>query len=121
MSTVADLMGLGMPGPLASRIGNTPTSQLGVGTTIGGSLIQTTLTSGDAESGQTAFTLPAGASLGRPFYFYNSGAATALIFPPDANGTIDAGSGGASYSVATHIGAVFIRISATAWMAIKSA
>ena len=33
MSTTADLIGLGMPSALASRIGNTPASIAGIGTT----------------------------------------------------------------------------------------
>jgi hypothetical protein len=42
MSTVEDLMGLGMPGPLAARIGNSPKTVAGVGTAQTGAAAITT-------------------------------------------------------------------------------
>ena len=122
MSTVQDLMGLGFPGPLAARIGNTPATLAGVGTALsGGAAIQTSFTNGTTSGGATAFVLPSAASLGRPFIFFCSTATTALVYPPDSNSTIQGGSAGGSFSVAQNKTALFIRISSTAWCAVLSA
>lgn len=121
MSTVQDLMGLGLPGPLASRIGNSPITVAGVGTAqTGAGVIQTSLTNGTTAVSQTAFVLPAAASLGRPFYFFNSSATTALVFPP-LGAAIQGGSANASFSVAQNKTAIFIPLSATSWCAVLSA
>lgn len=115
MSTVADLMGLGMPGPLANRLGNTPTTIAGVGTAAAtAALIQTGLTNATTSSGQTAFIFNSSASLGRPFTFFCSTATTALVFPP-TGGNFNGGSTDASFSVAQNKTAIFTRISSTAW------
>lgn len=121
MSTVQDLMGLGMPGGLANRIGNTPATVAGVGTAqTGAAAIQTSLTNATTAGGATAFVLPSAASLGRPFFFFNSSSTTALVFPP-TSGTIQGGSANASFSVAQNKTAIFIRLTSTAWCAVLSA
>jgi hypothetical protein len=121
MSTVADLMGLGMPGPLANRIGNTPLTIAGVGTAqVGAAAIQTSATFATTSGGATAFVLPTAASLGREFWVFNSTATTALVFPP-TSGTIQGGSANASFSVAQNKTAVFMRMTSTAWAAVLSA
>ncbi len=116
MSTTQDLMGLGMPGPLASRLGNTPVTQAGTGTTnTGATLIQGPLTNATTAGGATAFILPAGASLGRQFMFFNSSATTALVFPP-VGGNFNGGSTDASFSVAQNKFVFFVRLSANNWV-----
>lgn len=115
MSTVADLMGLGMAGPLAGRLGNTPATQAGAGTTnTGATSIQTSVTNATTASSQTAFIFNSGASLGRPFYFFNSSATTALVYPP-VGGNFNGGSTDASFSVAQNKMCIFIRLSTNNW------
>lgn len=121
MSTVQDLMGLGMPGPLANRLGNTPTTIAGTGTAaVGAALVQSGLTNATTSSGQTAFIFNSAASLGRPFFFFNSSATTALVYPP-SGGNFNGGSADASFSVAQNKLAIFIRISTNAWASILTA
>jgi len=121
MSTVADLMGVGMPGAQANRLGNTPTTQAGAGTAAAGAtLIQGHLTNATTASSQTAFIFNAAASLGAPFWFFNSSATTALVYPP-SGGNFNGGTTDASFSVAQNKLAVFIRISSTAWASILTA
>lgn len=121
MSTIADLMGLGMPGPLASRLGNTPTTIAGVGTSASGAaVIQTGLTNATTSSGQTAFIFQSTASLGRPFFFFNSTATTALVYPT-TGGNFNGGSTDASFSVAQNKMAIFMRLSTNNWATILTA
>lgn len=121
MSTIQDLMGVGMPGPQASRIGNTPITQAGVGTAqTGASLIQGSLTNATTSGGATAFVFNAAASLGRVFYFFNSSATTALVFPP-SGGNFNGGSADSSFSVAQNKLAAFIRLSTNNWAVILTA
>lgn len=115
MSTVLDLMQLGMPGPLANRLGNTPLTQAGATTAnTTATAIQGHVTNATTASSQTAFILPAGASLGAPFYFFNSSSTTALVFPP-VGGNFNGGSTDASFSVVQNKAAFFLRLSATNW------
>lgn len=115
MSTVQDLMGLGFPGPLANRLGNSPITIAGVGTTnTGAALIQSGLTNATTASSQTAFIFNAAASLGRPFYFFNSSATTALVYPP-VGGNFNGGSTDASFSVAQNKFCTFMRLSTNNW------
>jgi hypothetical protein len=108
MSTTADLMGLGFPPALAGRLGNTPqsisgngTSQTGATKISGGGLFLITPTSSN-----TAFVLDGTLSTGRPVYLWNQSASqTALIFPP-TGGKINGGSTNASVSIGTNAGAI---------------
>ena len=108
MSTTADLMGLGMSPALAGRLGNTPQSVAGNGTTQTGA---TTLAGGAVflatpAASNTAFVLSNAISTGRPVYFWNQSASqTALIYPP-SGGKINGGSTNASISVAALSGAI---------------
>lgn len=90
MSTTMDLTGLGMTPALASRLGNTPATVAGVGTTQtgaallgGGGFFILTCTSSN-----TAFVLTKAFSTGRPVWIDNSSALSATIFPP-SGGTIN--------------------------------
>ena len=115
MSTVADLMGLGMPGPLANRLGNTPAAVTGTGTAaVGAALIQTSVTVLTTASSQTACILPAAASLGRPFTVFCTSATTGLVYPP-TGGNFNNGSTDASFSLAQNKAAIFTRLSSTLW------
>jgi len=109
MSTIQDLMGVGMSPALASRLGNSPTSLSGTGTTQTGA----TMITGSSvylltpTSSNTAFVLNSAFSTGRPIYLWNqSSTQTALIFPP-TGGTINNGSANASVSVAPLSGIIF--------------
>jgi hypothetical protein len=109
MSTTADLMGLGMPPALAGRLGNTPqtiagvgTSQTGAGALSGGGLFVLTPTSSN-----TAFVLSNATSTGRPVYVYNSSATyIATIFPP-SGGSINGGATNAGFTIPPLSGMLF--------------
>ena len=124
MSTIQDLMGLGMPGQLAGRLGNNVTTALaGVGTAqTGAAAITNKVTSGTTAGGATAFVLPSSASIGSVWYFLNTSSTAALVFPPPGvSGTINGGSADASFSVAQNKPTIFVRISSVAWLANLSA
>lgn len=121
MAMISDLMGLGMPGPLASLLGNTPTTIAGVGTSQAGaaklnaSMVQ--LTTG---SGQTAFIFNSAASLSRLYFIYNSSATTALLFP-GVGGTIVGSSQDASLSLAQNKSVMVWHYSSLIWVPLISA
>lgn len=112
MSTTTDLMGLGMPGPLASRLGYNPTTLVCTGTAAGTAATMTskmvTLT---AAASQTGAIIPSGLSLGGVMYINTDHAttATAVVYPP-SGATID---NGASFSLAQDKAAIVWRLSAT--------
>ena len=121
MSTVQDLMGLGMPGPLASRIGNSPITITAVGTAaVGAAAIQSSLSILTTAGGATAVILPSGASLGRVFWVFCNTATTALVFP-HTGGNFNNGTTDASFSLAQNKTAGFIRISSTVWVSVLTA
>lgn len=121
MATTQDLMGLGLPGPLANRLGFSPLTQAGATTAnTTATLIQGHLTNATTASSQTAFIFNSLAALGQPFYFFNSSATTALVFPP-VGGNFNGGSTDASFSVAQNKLAVFIRLSTNNWASILTA
>jgi hypothetical protein len=124
MSTIQDLMGLGMSGWLAGRLGNSVTLNLaGVGTAqTGAAAITNKVTTATTSSGQTAFVLPTNASIGSVWYFFNQSATAALVYPPPGvSGTINGGSTDASFSVAQNKPTIFVRASTAVWMANLSA
>jgi hypothetical protein len=106
LSTTADLMGLGMPVALASRLGNTPQSVSGVGTIQAGAAL---LSGGSTflitpTTGNMAFMISASTSTGRPIYLWNqSSSYTALIYPPNG-GAFNGGSPNVSVSIAPVMG-----------------
>lgn len=120
MSTVQDLMGLGMPGPLANRLGNSITALTTTGTSsTTAALIQTSVTVLTTAGSQTGAILPAGASLGRPFYVTNPTATGGVIYPPA--GCTFSTSASTSYAMAQYNSAIFIRTSATVFMVVTGA
>ena len=120
MSTVQDLMGLGLPGPLASRLGNTPTALTTTGTSsTTAALIQNHVTQLTTAGSQTGAILPSAASLGGPFYVTNLTSTGAVIYPPA--GCSFNTSAGTSYSMAQYNTAMFIRVSSTVFAVMAGA
>lgn len=100
MALVSDLTGLGLPGALALKLGNTIASVAGVGTTqTGAAPIKGGVVLATPTSSNTAFLLDSLASATRLSFFYNqSSSQTALIYPP-TSGTINGGAANAALSV----------------------
>lgn len=118
-----DLMGLGFSWPQAERLGViNPSTVAGVGTAQSGAaaLAGSTFVQGTTASGQTAFVLSSTYPLWREFYFYNTTATAALVFPP-SGGAIDNGSSDASVSVAQNRGRMFIRTGTNSWISFYGA
>lgn len=107
MSTALELMGLGMPPALASRLGNTPASVNGNGTgQTGATLINSPVNLITPSSGNTAFVLSNSLSTGRPVWLWNqSTTVTALVFPPSGASFVG-GSANGSISIPPATGAV---------------
>lgn len=120
MSTVQDLMGLGFPGPLAARLGNSYTALTTTGTaSTTAAAISTSLTALTTASSQTGAILPSAASIGRPFYVTNTTATGGVVYPP-AGSTFNT-SASTSYSMAQYNTAVFIRLTSSLWAVMASA
>lgn len=126
MSTTADLMGLGLPPALASRLGINPATLAGIGTAqVGAAVTGTPMVLATLSAGNTAFQLNPAFSTGRPVWFWNTSATlTALVFPPPG-GTINGGAANASVSVPPLSGAIFqlqngSGVAAEQWGAISS-
>jgi hypothetical protein len=86
MSTVQDLMGLGMPGALANRLGNSvndPLVAAGTSSTTA-TTIQNHVTNVTAASSQTGVIIPASASIGSVWFIScdHATTATAVVYPP---------------------------------------
>lgn len=122
MSTVADLMGLGMPGALASRLGFTPTTLTTTGTSATtAAAITTKLTILTTASSQTGAILPATASLGGIFIVTNPTATTGIVYP-DSGGTINGGTattGG--QNIAQNKTIIFVKVAALTWVSVLTA
>ena len=118
MSTVADLMGLGMPAALAARLGNTPTSITAAGTSQStATLITQHVAMVNAQSSQTGAVFSSNASLGAPFFVVSPvgvSAATAVIYCP-VSGTMN-GSTNGSVLLTTGKTAIFTQTAALAWV-----
>lgn len=121
MALQTDLMGLGMPGPLANLLGNATGTIAGVGTAQATAAILTSsmakLTTG---SGQTAFVFRSTTTISRLFFLYNSSATTALIFPP-VGGTIVGQSQDASFSLAQNKSVIFWHFDTNTYVALLTA
>ena len=118
MSTVADLMGLGMPAALAARLGNTPTAVTGAGTSQAtATAISQHVSMVNAQSSQTGAIFASAASLGAPFYVVSPvgvSAATAVIYCP-VSGTMNGTTNG-SVVLTTGKSAIFVQTGALAWV-----
>lgn len=122
MATTQELMGLGMPGPLAAIIGNTPMTVTGTGTAQAGGATLRSMSSLVTSSGQTAFTIPANASISRLFFVFNPSATTALIYPPvGVSASIGGGAADAAFSLVQNKSAIIWRFSTTVFGAVLTA
>ena len=123
MSTVGDLMGLGMPGPLASRLGNTPTTLTAAASTsqTGAALITQHVTLVTAATGANSVIFATAASLGAVNWVTNStGSAVALLVYCPVSSTMNQTSNG-NLSIATGKTAVFVQNAQSAWVSILTA
>ena len=115
----SDLTQLGIPDQAAQRLGQTWTTVAGVGTAQTGAAslpAQVKAVKATTAGGATAFVLSNSLGLGEPYWFFNSSATTALVYPP-SGGNIQGGSTDASFSVAQNKTAIFNRMSSTTWCA----
>lgn len=118
MATINDLMGLGMPGPLASRLGSNIAAitcagtSAGTATTINASLAQLT-----AASSQTGAIFPTTMSLAKIFIINTVSSTSAVLYPP-SGATIN---GAASLTLAQNKTVAVIRYSSTILVAILTA
>lgn len=112
MSTIQDLMGLGLPGPLANRLGNSVTALTTTGTDAAhAAAITNHVTVLTTAGSQTGAILPVSMSIGAPFYVTNSTSTGGVVYPPTGSTFITSAS--TSYSMAQYNSAIFIRITAT--------
>lgn len=114
-AATTSLMGLGMPGPLATAIGITKKTITGVGTTQGGS--SPVVYAGDfslltTAAGATACTIDSGFPVSQSAVVVNISTVTGLLFPP-TSGTINGGSANASVAIPPGASAEVTRTSAT--------
>lgn len=118
MALASDLVGAKFDWLQASLLGFTPVTLAGVGTAqSGAAAITTNFTLGTTAGGATAFVLPADAPLTVPYYFVNTSATAALLFPP-TGGSINGGSANASISVAQNQSVELFRTSTNAWYSV---
>lgn len=120
MATRQDLMGLGMPGPLATLLGNVPTSVTGIGTSQAGGALLQSMTSCVTAGGATAYTISANTSLSRLFFVFNGSSTTALIYPP-VGGAIGGGATDAAFSLVQGKSVIIWRFSTNVFPAVLTA
>jgi len=122
MARPEDLMGLGMPGPLAQLEGFTiPTAVAGATTAQAtATLLTGSINLITTAASQTAVRLPSDTALAVPIMVYNSTSTAALVFPP-TGGNINEAATNASFSVAQAKTTTFWRVSTTKWIAVLSA
>lgn len=123
MSSVQDLVGLGMPPDLARREGLTlgAITAAGSSSTTATALGGTTLANVTASGGADGVILPSDAPLGRPYIVFNAGATTVNVFPPSL-GTINGGTATTgSVTVAQNKVRIFWRYNSTIWISILTA
>lgn len=85
MSTTADLMGLGTPAQLASRLGYNPTSLTATGTAVGtAATIKSKMVNVASATSQTGAIIPSDLSIGGIMYIScaTGSSASAVIYPP---------------------------------------
>ena len=113
-------MGLGIPGPLANRLGNTPSAVTCAGTTSGtATKLYNKVNILTAAGGATGAILPSEASLGSVWFITNPTSTTAVLYP--STGTTFNTSVATSLNIAQYNSVIAVRTSATTWMTIVSA
>jgi len=119
MPQEVDLCDLGMPGPLADQLGFTATSLTATGSAqTDAALILSQLVTLTATGADGAI-LPTIATIGSPYWVFNSSASTGLVYCPV--GSTMNGSLNSSTSVTTHKLAVFVQQARNKWSSILSA
>lgn len=123
MALTTSLMGLGLPGPLSTALGDTIKSITGVGTAQGGS--SPVVYAGDVAllttaGGATACTLDSGFPVGATAEVYNITATAGLLFPPSGC-SIDGGSTDASVAIAQNRARQIKRMSPTSFRTVYGA
>ena len=128
MPLVGSLMGLGMPGPLAGGLGNTPqnvtcaagTTASGAAAILAGAHI-VLLTASTA--GVNSAVLSTAQSVGTPLYVENTIASgvTASVYCPLVTGATMNGTTNGSILLTTGQSAILIQSTANQWFAVKSA
>lgn len=121
MAATVNLIGVGIPGEAATRLGFTPSTKVGVGTAqTGAATITTNFTLTTTAGGATAFVLPAAIPGSGPILITNPSATTALVFPP-SGGTINGGSLNASVSIAQNATRIFFVSASNTWISLIGA
>lgn len=130
MALASDLMNLGLPGPIANLIGDTPSTLVTTGTTAAtAAAIRSNFVVLTTAGSQTGALLPAAsASGGMPggspsdiITVTNPTATTGIVYP-EVGGTLNGGTvttGG--QNLAQNKTAVFIRVAALTWVSILTA
>ncbi len=120
MPTADDLVGLGMPAQVSEILGGNPNALTGAGTTQADAakvLTKNTELSGASNSG---VVIPTTASVMRPYYFYNSGANSVIVYAP-VGGTLNSAASTTGLTIATHKGAILWQYKKGAWASILTA
>lgn len=118
-----DLIGQGLPAPLAEWVGTSVAAVTAAGTTQGAAtalgLNQTGVVLTTA-GGADACKLPANAPLWREYIVAVTSATTGQVFPPTGE-DINAAGANAAVTVVTLLARKFIKISATHWVSFVAA
>ena len=118
MALAKEIMGGGLSAATAQAIGGS----VQTGLTATGSAITDALqlTASNVQVSTTAAStgvlLPNGV-IGDEVLIYNAGANTLAVYPPTSSQSINSGSAGAAFSVATTKTATFKKITSTLWIA----
>ncbi len=126
MALTKNLMGSGLPGQLATQLGETINSITGVGTSQSSGPVCAPFSTNilTTASSQTACTLPSpsqGSPVGDRVTVYDNTSTAGIVFP-DTGSTIDNGTATTgSVSIAQNRGRVFKRVSPTAWISLYGA
>jgi hypothetical protein len=121
MGKTSDLMGLGVPGPLASNIGYEAVTVVAAGTTAATATeigLQASFVVADTGSSLTGLKLNSATPLFKPIIITNPDSDTAIIYPP-TSGTINGGTattGG--QNLAQNKTAIYIRQTDVKWVSI---
>lgn len=128
MTEPRGLIGLGLPGQLAKRLGiasRTTDSNLN-----GGAAFASATAIGqfqfyvraNAQAGANIFQLPSNAEVGSEYTIFNTGSVAGSIYPP-ANGVLNVNAGATATlaAVATGKGAFFVAVTASTFDAFLSA
>lgn len=118
MAQISDLMGLGLPGPLASRLGSNVMALTTTGTSSGtAATINASLQRLDTAGSQTGAIFPTSMPLAKIFVLFNPGATSAVLYPM-SGATIN---GASSLTLAQNKTVAVMRYSATVLVSVLTA